>query len=90
MKYTLAISTPTEDDIILPSKAACNAARQGHISYRPSGKYERGAVIVLSDMTKLQRLENIRRISLLNVSHELRTPITSIKGFVETLLDGAI
>jgi len=49
-----------------------------------------GAVIVLSDMTKLQRLENIRRDFVANVSHELRTPITSIKGFVETLLDGAI
>jgi two-component system phosphate regulon sensor histidine kinase PhoR len=41
-------------------------------------------------MTKMQRLENIRRDFVANVSHELRTPITSIKGFVETLLDGAI
>lgn len=48
-----------------------------------------GAVIVLHDVTRLQELENIRRDFVANVSHELRTPITSIKGFVETLLDGA-
>ena len=49
-----------------------------------------GAVIVLNDITHLRKLENIRRDFVANVSHEIRTPITSIKGFVETLLDGAI
>jgi two-component system phosphate regulon sensor histidine kinase PhoR len=49
-----------------------------------------GAVIVISDMTRMRRLEDVRRDFVANVSHELRTPITSIKGFVETLLEGAI
>ncbi len=49
-----------------------------------------GALIVLNDITKLRNLENVRRDFVANVSHELKTPITSIKGFVETLLDGAI
>jgi two-component system phosphate regulon sensor histidine kinase PhoR len=49
-----------------------------------------GAVLVLSDATTLRRLENMRRDFVANVSHELKTPITSIKGFVETLIDGAI
>jgi two-component system phosphate regulon sensor histidine kinase PhoR len=49
-----------------------------------------GAVIVLNDVTKLHRLETVRRDFVANVSHELKTPITSIKGFVETLLDGAM
>jgi two-component system phosphate regulon sensor histidine kinase PhoR len=49
-----------------------------------------GAVIVLNDVTRLKRLENIRRDFVANVSHELKTPITSIRGFVETLIDGAI
>ncbi|MCB0344761.1 MAG: HAMP domain-containing protein [Bdellovibrionales bacterium] len=49
-----------------------------------------GAVVVLNDVTRIQRLENMRRDFVANVSHELRTPITSIKGFVETLLDGAL
>ncbi|NIA15335.1 MAG: HAMP domain-containing protein [Nitrospiraceae bacterium] len=46
-----------------------------------------GAVVVLNDITRLRRLENVRREFVANVSHELKTPITSIKGFVETLLD---
>ncbi len=49
-----------------------------------------GAVIVLNDITRLRKLENIRRDFVANVSHELRTPITSVRGAVETLLDGAI
>jgi len=48
-----------------------------------------GAVIVLHDVTRLQELEKVRRDFVANVSHELRTPVTAIKGFVETLLDGA-
>ena len=49
-----------------------------------------GAVIVLNDVTRLRRLETVRRDFVANVSHELRTPITSIKGFVETLQQGAL
>jgi two-component system phosphate regulon sensor histidine kinase PhoR len=49
-----------------------------------------GLVVVLNDVTELRALENVRRDFVANVSHELKTPITSIKGFVETLLDGAI
>jgi two-component system phosphate regulon sensor histidine kinase PhoR len=47
-------------------------------------------VIVFHDITELRRLENARRDFVTNVSHELKTPITSIKGFVETLLEGAL
>lgn len=49
-----------------------------------------GAVIVISDMTRMRRLEDVRRDFVANVSHELRTPITSIKGFVETLIGSDI
>jgi two-component system, OmpR family, phosphate regulon sensor histidine kinase PhoR len=48
-----------------------------------------GALIMLNDVTQVRRLEKVRRDFVANVSHELKTPITSIKGFVETLLDGA-
>ncbi len=47
-----------------------------------------GALIVLNDVTRLRKLENIRRDFVANVSHELKTPITAIKGFVETLREG--
>jgi len=49
-----------------------------------------GTLVVIHDVTRLEKLENIRRDFVANVSHELRTPITSIKGFVETLIDGAM
>lgn len=49
-----------------------------------------GAVIVLNDVTRLRRLETIRQDFVANVSHELKTPITLIKGFVETLQQGAL
>ncbi len=49
-----------------------------------------GFLIVLHDITHLRRLEMSRRDFVANVSHELKTPITSIKGFVETLLAGAM
>ncbi len=55
-----------------------------------AGGHEDAVMIVLNDVTRLRRLEEIRRDFAANVSHELRTPITSIKGFVETLRDGAI
>lgn len=48
-----------------------------------------GVLIVLHDITRLRHLEDVRRDFVANVSHELRTPITSIKGFIETLVDGA-
>lgn len=49
-----------------------------------------GTLFVFHDTTRIQKLENVRRDFVANVSHELRTPITSIKGFVETLMDGAM
>ncbi len=49
-----------------------------------------GAVLVLHDVTRTRQLEEVRRDFVANVSHELKTPVTSIKGFVETLLEGAI
>jgi two-component system sensor histidine kinase VicK len=49
-----------------------------------------GYVIVLQDITRQQKLDNMRKEFVANVSHELRTPLTSIKTYAETLLDGAI
>jgi two-component system, OmpR family, phosphate regulon sensor histidine kinase PhoR len=50
----------------------------------------RGVLLALTDITRLTRLERIRKDFVANVSHELKTPITSIKGFVETLYGGAL
>ena len=49
-----------------------------------------GCLLVIHDITELRRLETLRKDFIANVSHELKTPLTSIKGFVETLLEGAL
>lgn len=49
-----------------------------------------GCLMVLHDITEIRKLETMRRDFVANVSHELKTPLTSIKGFVETLLEGAL
>lgn len=53
----------------------------------PSGA---GALIILHDVTDLERLERVRRDFVANVSHELRTPLTAIHGYAETLLEGGL
>src|SRR5699024_2606660 len=49
----------------------------------------KGAVLVIYDITEFKNIEVMRKDFVANVSHELKTPITSIRGFSETLLDGA-
>ncbi len=49
-----------------------------------------GCLVVIHDITEIRRLETMRSDFVANVSHELKTPLTSIKGFVETLLEGAL
>jgi two-component system, OmpR family, phosphate regulon sensor histidine kinase PhoR len=48
-----------------------------------------GTILVFHDLTRLKQLERTRQEFVANVSHELRTPLSLIKGYVETLLDGA-
>ena len=49
-----------------------------------------GTVLVINDVTRLRNLERTRRDFVSSVSHELRTPLASIKGYTETLLEGAM
>jgi two-component system phosphate regulon sensor histidine kinase PhoR len=58
-------------------------------SYSVRGELS-GAVLAFHDITRLKQLEDIRKDFVANVSHEIKTPITAIKGFAETLLEGAL
>lgn len=78
-----------EVEIILHGPEKNNLLLTGTVLRDSEGK-DIGALVVLSDITRLRHLENIRREFVANVSHELKTPITSIKGYVETLQEGAI
>lgn len=61
-----------------------------YISPLKHGPIVSGAITLLEDVTELRRLEQVRTDFATNVSHELKTPLTSIKGFVETLQQGAM
>ncbi|HSK17922.1 MAG TPA: ATP-binding protein [Longimicrobiales bacterium] len=52
----------------------------------PSGDGSGGTLVAFVDLTEVRRLESVRRDFVANVSHELKTPLTSIRGYVETLL----
>lgn len=90
VKQTLDNQQPAETEIHLFTDGESYFRVHGTTLATTGEGGETGAVMVLRDMTRLRRLENIRRDFVANVSHELKTPVTSIKGFVETLLDGAI
>jgi two-component system phosphate regulon sensor histidine kinase PhoR len=89
VKRALESPDPIEDDVHLHSETE-RILRVRGTALRDAGGQSVGAVIVVNDVTHYRKLENLRRDFVANVSHELKTPIASIKGFVETLLDGAI
>jgi two-component system phosphate regulon sensor histidine kinase PhoR len=87
---TLLTKEPVEDEIILHEGDGDRYLQTRVVNLSNGlGEYV-GVLVVMNDVTRLRRLENLRRDFVANVSHELRTPITSIQGYVETLLDGAL
>ena len=85
----LSASLPIEGDIVIRHERDLFLHAQGTALFNTGGK-KIGAMVAVNDVTRIQRLENLRKEFVANVSHELKTPITAIKGFVETLQDGAI
>ncbi len=53
-------------------------------------KHAGGSLLVVQDLTRVRKLETVRRDFISNVSHELRTPLASLKALTETLQNGAI
>jgi two-component system phosphate regulon sensor histidine kinase PhoR len=89
VRQTLAGVQPAETDISLPIHG--DRSFRLHAAGLTDARGRRsGAVIVLNDMTRIRRLEAVRRDFVANVSHELKTPVTSIQGFVEALVDGGV
>jgi two-component system phosphate regulon sensor histidine kinase PhoR len=85
----LASAQPLEEEIVLWDAGERFMQAHGTILRDENGRGI-GALVVMNDVTRLRRLEAVRRDFVANVSHELKTPVTSIKGFVETLQDGAV
>jgi len=85
----LAGENPEESEIILRGVRERALRVSGRELLSEEGA-KIGAIVVLSDITRLRKLERARSDFIANVSHELKTPVTSIQGFAETLLDGAL
>ncbi len=83
----LTSTGPVDATIVLRQPAEVELRATGTRLHDASGR-PLGALVVLDNVTRLRRLEAIRRDFVANVSHELRTPITAIKGFLETLQEG--
>lgn len=79
----------TEISISYPEKKELRV-KAAPIKGTGDSKKTLGIVVVFQDITELRNLEKVRSEFVANVSHELRTPLTSIKGFIETLKNGAI
>jgi two-component system phosphate regulon sensor histidine kinase PhoR len=76
--YELRLAGPNERWLQVNGAAIFTSAGQRY-----------GTILVFHDLTRLKQLERARKEFVANVSHELRTPLSLIKGYVETLLDGA-
>ncbi len=90
ISQTLASKESVLDEIIFQDESGDRFLQTNVVTLSNGAGENVGVLVVMNDVTKLRRLENVRRDFVANVSHELRTPITSIRGYVETLLDGAI
>ena len=78
VEHELKLASPEERWLQVNGAAIFNGNRRRH-----------GTILVFHDLTRLKQLESARKEFVANVSHELRTPLSLIKGYVETLLDGA-
>jgi len=85
----LSSQQPVEGDVVLRERDPRFLHVHGTV-LRDASEGRNGALLVIYDVTDRKRLESIRRDFVANVSHELKTPVTSIQGYVETLLDPAM
>ncbi|MEI6807863.1 MAG: ATP-binding protein [bacterium] len=88
IKTTLLTTDPNEADIVVHGNIERSLQLHGTALTDAVG-VKLGILVVLNDVTRLKRLETIRREFVANVSHELKTPITTLKGCVDTMSDNA-
>lgn len=81
----LAGHAPAEDEIEWDAEEKRRLVLRGSIMTDPDSDLPSGAVVVIRDVTRIRKLEEMRRDFVANVSHEIKTPVTAIKTSVETL-----
>jgi two-component system phosphate regulon sensor histidine kinase PhoR len=89
LEEALSAVEPREVEVVLETLPRLHLlVRSAPIPGENAGRV--ATLFVFTDISRIRQLEKVRSDFVANVSHELRTPITSIKGFVETLRDGAL
>ncbi|MFC7371358.1 two-component system histidine kinase PnpS [Fictibacillus iocasae] len=89
VKETYLTEKNVRRDVLLPVHIERKHFSVDSVPILDSNGKLRGIVLVFHDISEMKKLEQMRKDFVANVSHELKTPITSLKGFAETLLDGA-
>lgn len=84
----MRLTGTAEDEIVIYGKTERHLQLHGTALKDAAGN-RIGALIVFNDITRLKRLENVRRDFVANVSHELKTPVAALKGAIETMIEGA-
>ncbi len=89
IRAAISNTNPTEEDITVFQNEERVIGVKGSPIF-DANQDQIGTLVVFHDVTKLRRLENMRRDFVANLSHEIKTPLTAIKGFVETLQQGKV
>ncbi|MGH7145568.1 MAG: HAMP domain-containing sensor histidine kinase, partial [Planctomycetota bacterium] len=90
VQRALAVETPQEAEFERNDRGESRTLQVHGATLHDAAHRRLGVVVVINDVTRVRRLEGLQREFVANVSHELKTPVTSIKGFIETLQDGAL
>jgi two-component system phosphate regulon sensor histidine kinase PhoR len=93
------VRSPELDDLLRAARGARQPVETDLRLWSPEPRFVRASatpmvgdsvLLVLHDLTEIERLDRVRQDFVANVSHELRTPLTSLRGYAETLLDGGL
>jgi two-component system, OmpR family, phosphate regulon sensor histidine kinase PhoR len=93
------VRSPELDDLLRAARGARAPVETDLHLWSPEPRFVRASatplvgdavLLVLHDLTEIERLDRVRQDFVANVSHELRTPLTSLRGYAETLLDGGL
>lgn len=92
IKNVLQFSTPSNDEIeiFVPKQKYVDVNIIPFQENHEGNNVDHSVLVLLYDTSNIRKLENVRTEFVANASHELRTPVTAIKGFAETLMDGAL
>ncbi len=90
ISQALDSKTVAEQDLVLIENGRRITLRTHAEPLYDGAEKRMGSLVIMNNLTRINQLENMRQDFVANVSHELKTPITAIRGYVETLLDGAL